>query len=280
MLDNTLQDGQVYIGRKLLQVNSPSTSFNATQPIFIVLLCIVIVLAIVFLIIILFLYRRFYLLHKTTFEDPKKEIPIKRVKYPIRPNDTSPSPQLQQTVTNTYVNDVSSLSLETMDVNQLHSYLYIDLHSTSSETFSDSFFQQINSKTPCRSDSYFKQQHYQSNLAYKRSYGPRFLMRERNLSRNLRRLPQLRQATMQQQKNLYGLDDSDNSSTTNHSSTLYSDRILMTYNRNILQNIEEEPYVYEITSMSLSNESDHSNFYDYPSIKANQTVYMNDSILV
>ena len=149
MLDNTLQGKDIsfdmqeqrsHVGRRfLLQVNSSTTSFDPSQPVFIVLLCIIAILSILFIIIIVFLCRVLRIHRElkipNTPDTTHEEIFANRKDLS---NATSPLPRSQHT----YVNDISSLSLETTDVNKQNSYLFIDLHSTSSETYPDYKYRQ------------------------------------------------------------------------------------------------------------------------------------------
>jgi hypothetical protein len=177
------------------------------------------------------------------------------------------------------LNDLNSSRPTPMDVQQLNSYLFIDLHSTSSETFPDNVSKQFlnntitsdyNTSTEDESQRkprfYHKnQQRRRSTLALKRSHNPRFLMRERSLSHHLHQLPQLRQLTTQQQRHLFGPDDTNNSSTTMMNQDLQSTTISTTtddyddshaYNVNqhqIMQTIKEEkPFIVQQHSPHLS----------------------------
>ena len=127
-----------------------------------------------------------------------------------------PSRRLQQSMIDAYLNDFSVLQPKPLDPKQLNSYLFIDLHSTSSETFPDRLTKQYihdNTTTSGYDTStggedknlrnafkyrrrrlpYYNRQRRRSTMGAKRSTGPRFLMRERSLPNNILKLPQLRQ---------------------------------------------------------------------------------------
>ncbi|CAF1221329.1 unnamed protein product [Adineta ricciae] len=273
-----IQEQQSHVGRRfLLQINSSTTPFDASQPVFIVLLCIIAILSILFVIIIVFLCRLLRIQHELRTPDTPSTTPEETfANRQNLSNATSPLPHSHHT----YVNDISSLSLETTDVNKLNSYLFIDLHSTSSETYPDYKYRQ-STNNRWTSYNYFEQEHPPPHT-HQRSHAPRFLMRERSLAKNTRHLPQLRQATMEQQKNLFGLDDSDDSSrsvTTNPSSIYHLNPTFITQEHHILHNIEEEE-PSSIHSQSLTDDNQLHIPYNYSFIRSNQSVYINNSFFV
>jgi len=213
-----------------------------------------------------------------------------------------PSRRLQQSIMDAYLNDFNSCQPNIIDPKQLNSYLFIDLHSTSSETFPD-----INSKkypndntttsgydTSTGGDDrnyknslrhrrrryyHHQRQRRRSTLALKRSNGPRFLMRERSLPNTFPKLPQLRQ-----QDHLFNIRDNTSSSTTsNNNQELISTNLSLTtddydeshaYHVNqscIMDTIEEEkpsiihqPYFFEMVSVHRGDDSDMPNYEDLP----------------
>ena len=230
--------------------------------------------------------------------------------------NTLPSRRIQQPMIDAYLNDLNTFQPTTLDVQQLKSYLFIDLHSTSSETFPDNASKTTNTITSGYNTStenqsqkknryYFKQQRkYQRTLNLKKAYTPRFLMRERSLPNNLQILPQLRQMITQQQRT----NSSNNSSTTIINDDLQSTNISTTtddyddshaYHVNQQQVIrtmkedktsivpycsefhyEQEPYLFEIVSTSRGDDSDLQMTHKSVPIRNNGLAYINDSIIV
>jgi len=187
-----------------------------------------------------------------------------------------PSRRLQQTVLDAYLNDLTNSQPTTIDVKQLSSYLFVDLHSTSSETYPENTSSLSNS-----------------------TRNPRFVMRERSLATHLTRLPQLRPVTLQEEKDLFGLDDSTNSSTINRNQELLSTTTTITddyddshaYNVNkqqILQSIQEErPFFTDpfFPSMSVRCDQDPFCFEIVSTVRDDSTennhfAYINESIIV
>lgn len=138
-------------------------------------------------------------------------------------------------------------------------------------------------------------------------------MRERSLSNNPQRLPQLRQVITSQQRHLFGIDDSNNSSTTIINEDLQSTNISTTtddyddshaYHVNqkqvmqtlkeektsvvVQQNLpqpsefhyEQEQYLFEIVSTSRGDDSDLQMSYQSTPVINNGPAYINDSIIV
>jgi len=220
-----------------------------------------------------------------------------------------------------YLNDFNSFQPKLIDPNQLNSYLFVDLHSTSSETFPSSNIKKHsndhtttsgydtstggedrNHKNPVRYRRRRRYYHRQrqrrrSTLALKRSYGPRFLMRERSLPNNVIKLPQLRQ------RHLFEIRDNNSSSTTSNNnqdliSTLTTDDYDESHAYHVNQSrmmdtIEEEkplnmhqPYFFEMVSTYRGDDSDMPNYEDLPRpLKSPSNIgdgiaYVNDSIIV
>ncbi|CAF0898822.1 unnamed protein product [Adineta steineri] len=157
-----------------------------------------------------------------------------------------PSRRLQQSMIDAYLNDYKSFQPNTIDPKQLNSYLFIDLHSTSSDTYPDGISKQYvhdNTTTSGYDTStggddrnyqntiryrrrryhYNQRQRRRSTKTLKRSHGPRFLMRERSLPANLLKLPQLRQ-----DRHLFGLDNHINSTHSNTNQDLISTNLSTT----------------------------------------------------
>jgi hypothetical protein len=128
-------------------------------------------------------------------------------------------------------------------------------------------------------------------------------MRERSLPNNLHKLPQLRRITTRQQKHLFGLDDSNNSSTNminqdlqtinlNLSTTTdeYSDSHVYHVNQKpsiVHQHFphsslhyKKEPYYFEIVSTTPDDYNDIPIADKSSPIIDNRIAYMNDSIIV
>ena len=187
-------------------------------------------------------------------------------------SNTVPSRRLQQSMLDAYLNDLQSFQPANIDVQRLNSYLFIDLHSTSSETFPDNVSKPSTNNT--RTSGYNtatvdeSQRKYRSHLrnqkrrrsvsTLKQSHYPRFLMRERSLPNNLGTLPQLRQATTTTTQLQRHFDDTNDSNTTVVNQDLQSTTITTTtdeyddshaYNvkqNQILQTInEDKPYMDE-----------------------------------
>lgn len=244
-----LASTQSRYGRQILQQN---TSFDASQPAFVALITIIAVLVVAIVIAISILCYR-YCSHRkhskhrrvpldqahlaesnTPSSSSSYSIRSTQQTYPHRSKDPTqqvsslgqsthtvpsmiPSRRLQQSMMDAYLNDYHTLQPTTIDPKQLHPYLFIDLHSTSSETVPDANarrFSNENSTTSGydtstggeeksrpnsfryrrRRRSYRQQrQRRRSALAFKRTHTARFLMRERSLPSNLLKLPQLRQ---------------------------------------------------------------------------------------
>jgi hypothetical protein len=338
-----IEISQAYFGRKILQVNSSS---DTSQPSFIALLCVIAVLTIVLVIIIIILYCRYYSHRKRISKDPQEHpnkfrrifciennpqstVPVSitrtstsssshsvksfknlfsnpQERHQIPSVNTLPSRHLQQTTIDAYFKDLTLFPSGVIDIKQLNSYLFIDLHSTSSETYPDNVFKQFTNNTITNdyetSTEHANQRKHRAALPLKRSQAPRFLMRERYLPTNLPKLPQLRHATMQQQRYLYGMNDSNSTSQSLPSTKIfttkndYDDSHSYHMNQNqILQTIkeerpsvhspyplhyEDEPYGFEIISTSLDDESDIQIPSKSSPIINNRTAFMNDSIIV
>ncbi len=337
---------QSRFGRKLLQTNS---SFDASQPSFIALLSIIGILTVALVITIIILCYRYYSYRERKSKPRHKRRRISSVEnnqqtivpasitppsasfYSGRSSEqllsdqrrqnlsinTLPSRRLEQSVVDAYLNDLHSFQPATIDVKQLNSYLFIDLHSTSSETFPNNIrtseYSTSTEDENQRKHRYYlkNQQRHRSTLKAKRSHDPRFLMRERALPSNLHSLPQLRQITTRQQRHLFGLNDTDNSSMTIGNPDLQSTTISTTtedyddshaYNvkqNQILQTIkeeksfftqqyfpdsflhyEEEPYFFEIVSTSRDDSSEIQIPYISSPIISDRMTYINDSIIV
>ncbi len=345
--------------RKLLQTNSSSSSFDASQPSFIALLSIIAILTVALVITIVILCYRYYSPREPELKPrPKKRRRIlseetkQQTTAPASVTPTSvssfsgrssaqllsdqrrqnvsintlPSRRFEQSMVDAYLNDLPSFQPATIDVKKLNSYLFIDLHSTSSETFPENISKQVtnnNTKTSGYTTStedesqkrhryYVKnQQRYRTTSKSKRSHRPRFLMRERSLPNNLHTLPQLRQITTQQQRRLFEMNDTNNSSTTIVNPDLQSTTVSTTtdeyddshaYNvtqNQILQTIkegksfftqpyfpdasidhEQEPYFFEIVSTSRDDSSELHIPYISSPIIGNRLTYINDSIIV
>ncbi|CAF0742530.1 unnamed protein product [Rotaria sp. Silwood1] len=277
-------NSQSRYGRQILQDNSSSSSsFNASQPSFIALICIIAFLLVAIIIAITILCYRHYSHRKRSKNRHKIQNKFRQVlndqqsndqthlASSITPSSTSsysirssrhlcsdnhptqiqqqnsslgqsistlpsmiPSRRLQQSIMDAYLNDFDSFQPTTIDPKQLKSYLFIDLHSTSSETFPDGVpkhYPNGNTTTSgydtstCGEDRNYKKSHRyrrrrfnhnqrqrrRSTQTLKRSNGPRFLMRERSLPNTLVKLPQLRQPN-----HLFDIRDHNNSSTTSN----------------------------------------------------------------
>jgi len=214
-----------------------------------------------------------------------------------------PSRRLQQSMMDAYLNDFNSFQPNIIDPKQLNSYLFIDLHSTSSETFPDNNTKKYphdntttsgydtstgnEDKTHKNSLRYRRRRRYyhhqqrqrrRSTLALKRSNGARFLMREKSLPSTLVKLPQLRR---QQKHHLFDIRDNNSSSTTSNNnqdliSTLTTDDYDESHAYHVNQSrmmdtIEEEkplnmhqPYFFEMVSTYRGDDSDMPNYEDLP----------------
>jgi hypothetical protein len=221
-----------------------------------------------------------------------------------------PSRRLQQSMMDAYLNDFNSFQPNIIDPKQLNSYLFIDLHSTSSETFPDNNTKKYphdNTTTSgydTSTGNEDKTQRRRSTLALKRSNGARFLMREKSLPSTLVKLPQLRR---QQKHHLFGIRDNNSSSTTisNTNQDLLSTNFPTTtddYDENhsyhvnqsyMMDTIEEEkpviihqPYFFEKVSTNRGDDSDMPNYEElpiplnFPSNIGDGIAYINDSIIV
>ena len=244
-------------GRQILQDNSSSSSFNSSQPAFIALLCIIAVLLVAIIITIaILLYRYCSQRHKqadifcrsrrisadqahltTPSSGSSYSIRSTQQLFPAQSHQTTdlhgqsqstlpsivPSHRLQQSMIDAYLNDYNSFHRTNLDPKQLHKYLFVDLHSTSSETYPERNSKKISYDNNTTTSGYdtstggedrnykhtFRYQHRRryhhrsihqqirqrrrSTLAFKRAHGARFLMRERSLPSTLLKLPQLRQ---------------------------------------------------------------------------------------
>lgn len=267
----------VRYGRKILQTNSSSTSFNPAQPAFIALYCIISLLTIALLITIIIFCYGYFSRRENDFDNRYRD--MRRLKrrsvirnsphQPILPismtptsgsaystrsteqllsnrynsnhtasMDRLPSRRFQQSMIDAYLNDLHSFQPSELDVEQLNSYLFVDLHSTSSETLPDNTSKLVNDNTirhntiDMSSDNehnkkhlnYFQQSQQQgrSFLKPKQPYSARFVMRERSLPNNLNRLPELRYKNLEQLGNLFQLNDTNSSTYTTNTQYLQS----------------------------------------------------------
>ena len=203
--------------------------------------------------------------------------------FPVRPTETPqqisslgqsittlpsmvPSRRLQQSMMDAYLTDFHSLQPTNNDPKQLNSYLFIDLHSTSSETFpsmnskkypndnsttsgydTSTGGEEKHRKTSLRYRRRRRSYHHQkqrrrSTLALKRTNAPRFLMRERSLPNNLIKLPQLRQ----QSNHFFDLRD-------NHSSNTLSNnhQDLISTNLSLTTDDYDDSHAYHIHPSSI-----------------------------
>ncbi|CAF3499563.1 unnamed protein product [Rotaria socialis] len=180
-----------------------------------------------------------------------------------------PSRRLQQSIMDAYLNDFDTVQPATADSKQLNSYLFIDLHSTSSETFPDAVAKQYpndNTTTSgydtstCGEDRNYKssfqnrrrrrlryyynqRQRRRSTMGLKRPNGPRFLMRERSLPNALSKLPQLRQHS-----HLFDMRDPNSSSTTSNTN---QDHI--STNFSITTDDYDDSHAYHVNSARIMN---------------------------
>ncbi|CAF1608717.1 unnamed protein product [Rotaria magnacalcarata] len=291
-------------GRKLLQINNSSSSLNVSEPTFIVLLCIIPILTIVLLIAITIFCYRYYFHHQTKLKNRykygsifQKVSPKKNYQQPIIPIsmtptsgsaysvqsteqlfsnryeydrtssiDQLPSRRLQQSMIDAYLNDLHSFQPSQITIEQLKSYLFVDLHSTSSETLPDNMSKvtsdnttTINFDRSTRNETqrkkhheYLGQQQGRFTSQLKQPYNSRFIIRERLLPTNLRQLPQRRLQSTQKQGNLFRRDNINDSTSTTNTQDFQSTNIINTIddyqdthayhvNQNqIMQTIEEE----------------------------------------
>ncbi|UJR33265.1 hypothetical protein I4U23_020720 [Adineta vaga] len=369
------ESSQSRYGRQILQDNS--SSFNANQPSFIALICVIAVLLIAIIITItVFCYR-----HCSYRRQSKKRYKIRdkfrqalseqqstdqtHLAASITPSSASshsirstrrlsshhhlmhiqqqtpslgiststlpsilPSRRLQQSMMDAYLNDYKAFQPNTIDPKRLNSYLFIDLYSTSSETFPDTISKQhANENTTTsgydtstggedrhfqnpiryrrrRGYYYHQRQRRRSTRTLKRSYGPRFLMRERSLPCNLLKLPQLRQ-----DQSFLGVRTSHSSSTntnqdfisTNVSTTtddydeshayhVQHSRTMNTIEEEkpivIPKSYSQQPYFFEMVSTNRGDDSDMPNYEDIQipykacPIRGDGIAYINDSIIV
>ena len=203
-----------------------------------------------------------------------------------------------------YLNDYHSFQPTALNSKQLNSYLFIDLHSTSSDTFAERNSKKNSNDNTTTSgydtstggeDKSYKnsfryrrrrshnrqRQRRRSTLAFKRAHGPRFLMRERSLPNTLIKLPQLRQ-----QNHLFDFRGQHSSSTiSNMNQDLLSSSFSVStddYNENhsyhiqpnrpmdIINEEEEKPSTkqqtcfFEMVSTHRGDESDMPNYEDLP----------------
>ena len=144
--------------------SSASTpSANVSQAPFIALLCVIGVLTVVIVIILIIFLYQYYSYRQRTYSDALKNqhsSPATPSVYTVHASSIG----LQESTLATYLNSSHSFCPMTLDAKQWNSYLFIDLHSTSSDTGVETI-----DDLPSR-----------------------FLMRERSLPADLRHLPQLR----------------------------------------------------------------------------------------
>lgn len=315
-------NSQSRYGRKLLQDNS-SSSFNASQPVFIALICIIAFLTVAIVVAIIILCYRYHshkkrrLIKRHRIQNKFRNVlnnqqssdqahlassitPSSVSSYSLPssgnvictdnrlaqiqqphppPQNTSlgqsvstlpsmiPSRRLQQSILDAYLNDFDIIQPTTMDQKQINSYLFIDLHSTSSETFPDPNLKPYpndntttsgydtstcgedkNYKTSLRNRrrrrfNYNQRQRRRSTMGLKRSNGPRFLMRERSLPNTLTRLPQLRR-----QIELLNMKDSNTSTTTSNAN---QDHI--STNLSITTDDYDDSHAYRVNSTRAMN---------------------------
>jgi hypothetical protein len=228
-----------------------------------------------------------------------------------------PSRRLQQSMMEAYLNDFKSFQPKSLNPKQLNSYLFIDLHSTSSETCPEIISKQHihdntttsgydtstggedrnqkNSLKNRRRRYYHQRQRRRSTITLKRSNGPRFLMRERSLPNNLLKLPQLRQ-----QRHLFDIRDNSSTTSNTNQDPISTDLSLTTDNYDdghayhvnqsrIMNTIDEEkpsiihpsfshqPYFFEMVSTYRGDDSDIPNYDDIP-IPLKSSAIMGDGI--
>ncbi|CAM2712905.1 unnamed protein product [Rotaria socialis] len=344
-------------GRKLLQINNSSSSLNVSEPTFIVLLCIIPILTIVLLIAITIFCYRYYSHHQTKLKNrykygnifqnvsskqnyqqpiiPISMTPTSGSAYSVRSTeqlfanryehdrtssiDQLPSRRLQQSMIDAYLNDLHSFQPSQITVEQLKSYLFVDLHSTSSETLPDNMSKVTSDNTTTinfdrstrnetqrkRHHEYLAQQQGRFTSKLRQPYNSRFIIRERLLPNNLRQLPQLRQQSTQQQGNLFRRDNINEGTSTIDTIDDYQDTNVHRVDQNqIMQTIEEEkpsmvpqciprsvlpslhlhynrtPYYFEKVSTSNADDSDiEVPFKTFP-FMSKIIIYTNDTIIV
>ena len=347
-----LASAQSRYGRQILQQNS---SFDASQPAFIALICVIAVLVVAILIAIGILCYRYYSHRKPS---KTRRIPLDQAHlaesntpsssssysvrstqqiFPHRSNEPTqqisslgqsmntlpsiiPSRRLQQSMMDAYLTDFHSLQPTTNDPKQLHPYLFIDLHSTSSDTLPDGHakkFVNENSTTSGydtstggedrtrptslryrrrrRSYHQHRQQRRRSTLAFKRTHNARFLMRERSLPHTLIKLPELRQRANRPFH--FPADQSSSSSTSNANQDFLSvttdnldeNQAYHLSQSRLMDTIEEErPQVgfFEMVSVHRGDESDLPQEDHLPSLeqvsryRGSGVAYINESIIV
>ncbi|CAF1640341.1 unnamed protein product [Adineta ricciae] len=363
-------------GRQILQDNSSSSSFNANQPSFIALICIIAVLLIAIIITLtVFCYRhcsyrrqskkRYKIRHTSSEQQSTDQTHLAASITPSSASSNSirstrhssshqhlmhiqqqtsslglsthtlptilPSRRLQQSMMDAYLNDYNSFQPNTIDPKQLQSYLFIDLYSTSSETCPDGVsrpYMNDNTTTSGYDTStggedrrfqnhmryrhrrgyyYNQKQRRRSSRTFKRSRGPRFLMRERSLPSNLLKLPQLRHdhrfSTMRTSHSSSTASNpnldfiSTNASTTtddydeSHAYHVQHSRTMNTIEEEenpamISRTYSQQPYLFEMVSTIRGDDSDMPNYedirmpYKICPIRGDGIAYVNDSIIV
>ena len=308
-------------GRNVLQADSSS---DTSQPSFIALLTIISVLTVVLVIIIIVLCYRYYSHQERTFKDKRKyhhksqqilpihnnqqstvPVPTTAIRtslYPVRSSeqlfsnhyqsyrtsaiDRFPARRAQQSTMNAYLNDLNSFQSAKIDVKQLNSYLFIDLHSTSSETFPENiskvfsnnatigaYYRSARSTNSRKYDQYLKQKRLQSLSTLKQSYGSRFLMRERSLPNNLHKLPQLRQTTTQSRNDLRinNFNSSDATMTMNQGLQLMN--VTDNYHNNHIYHVNQKQIIKNIDEEKLFTVQQNNPLYSY-SRHYNQQPYL------
>lgn len=176
----------------------------------------------------------------------------------------------QKSMVDAYLNDFDYTQPKTMAPKQLNSYLFVDLHSTSSETCPEQRLKpSMNENTTSGYDtstgaddkssrrwSKYRRRRMPTNqrqkrrpgLSVKRQGGPRFMMRERSLPNNLLNLPQLRQnrQVFNRKYNSHASNDSTTLATDSDltsesfSSNKFNKKIRHFVSNNRLKPIEEE----------------------------------------
>ena len=126
-----------------------------------------------------------------------------------------------------YLNDQNIYEPVTLDPQHLNSFLFVDLHSTSSETFPETYSRHMMQHHPANTNNTTT-----NGLPYRSWRRPtlsdvkaRFVMRERSPANTLSRLPQLRQQIVQIEN---GGEAQDNSLTTLNPELLSTDLSLTT----------------------------------------------------
>ena len=244
--------------RKLLQATTSST-LNSSQASFIALICVIGVLSLAIVIMVIFLCCRYHSFKGKKYKPPKKypqvlsypenhlpsAVPISVTPssaspYTNRSDDrliskrppprssvsTSPSRRQQNSTMDAYLNDQNIYEPVTLDPQHLNSFLFVDLHSTSSETFPETYSRHMMQHHPPNTnntttsgyhtsigDEQGRRQRLANGLPHrswrrptlsdvKSSNKSRFVMRERSLPNTLSRLPQLRQQIVQTENSL------------------------------------------------------------------------------